>query len=236
MKAFRKDNSSIDMGIHINISHSLHEWPHSLVLGGGEALKIWIDSKNPPKVENWDAMFGKGVIYACGISESTLNNTSRYALTAGRPNDNRALLHVFTFGHLRPYFNENFPKLVVSVGYSYTYGYDGAAISSYMGTTYLLIFNPGDTIATITAPHFVVRDIHNDPWEKTHEDYIYQWDGIQFRSQVPEDYFNRIVKPWMALASKSAIDEAIEKAQYPLLRQFLQGGPPPSQWTQWGEL
>ena len=212
MKAFTESHGSIHLGI-------------SLVLGKGITSKrLLLDEKNPPKIENG------GTIYDCGILEPPTDSKTHHAFSethhafiAGRPNDNRALLHILTKTQLSPYFHEGFPQMVERIS---LVPFHGKAtndprklepIRVYNGTSYLLIFSPGDTIATTET------QTGNESW-------IYQWDGDQFRSWNPQDYLNQVVQPWMDSASKKEIDEAIQKANYPLLRQFLQGPP------EWKEL
>lgn len=219
MRAFTESSGNISPGIRLNTSASAYEQP-GLRLYYSKSMdqeKIVLDDRNPPQLENGST------ISDCGIIERTVGSTIQRAFIASRPGDTRALLHIFTKHYLQPYFNEGYPQTAVCIGHTVLYTYPGATGSYTEGYNYLLIFNSGDAIAT--------REGVNSWESNSNENHIHRWDGVQFRSWKPEDYLNKVVKPWMSSAPMQAIDEAIQKANYPLLRQFLQSGPP-----QWREL
>ena len=102
----------------------------------------------------------------------TVGSQFERALIAGKPGDNRALLHIdYVDSELRPYLDKGFPEIVdmigpaeaAQAGYEVTYGY-----------SYLLIFKLGDTIQG-------TQGIERGAQEEA----ILQWDGNQFKKIGP---------------------------------------------------
>ena len=152
-------------------------------LGQSNKHDIGFDRQNggPKIVTSYPSEY----VYECGIVERTVESRVEHALTPGRPNDNRALLHIgwdyCSSQKLSHVSNAGFPEIVDMLGPDPNIGYSG------IGYSYLLIFKTRDAIK--------FRLFDNKP----PGEFVVQWDGNQFIVTNPPLSLPIKPTPWKEL-------------------------------------